>query len=417
MLPPARRDRLAPTLLISLTVFVALALLAEGAARALSVDDLQPRTFMDAQGHTLPYRLWTPRGYDPTKKYGLVLVLHGAGERGTDNRAQLAGQTAPLVFVKPENQARWPVFVVAPQCPGDQQWVAMPWGDASGKGKQPPAPTWPMAASLAALDKLMTEFPGIDPSRLFVTGLSMGGYGAWDAAVRNPKKFRAAVPICGGYDETTMGAIVNLPIWAFHAADDGTVPVQRTRDLIAALKALGGTPQFTEYPASLKYGHFSWNAAYAEPDLLPWMFGPGADVPDAGVVASRDAGARDAGSQADRAASPDTRTVAPDGSVSDGRIASPSGVVDAGGGPKTAGDAAGAPGPGSRPPAGLDASAADPSAPEEPDGGQGVGRRSGSGGCSVGGAQTRDGAMMVALGWIVVALGGRSRHRRAKKAR
>lgn len=242
-------------------------------ARGVSIDDFQPRTYADRAGHKLPYRIYVPRGYDPAKKYPLVLFLHGSGGRGTDNRHQLADQGAPLVFVQPENQARWPVFMVAPQCPPDQQWVAMPWGAPSGKGKRPAPPTWPMEAALAVVDQLAAEFPGIDTSRLVVTGISMGGFGTWDAAVRSPRKWSAAVPICGGYDETALEPIVKLRLWAFHAEDDRTVPVARTRELITALRARGGQPRYTEYPASAKHGHFSWIPAYKDPELLPWLFG------------------------------------------------------------------------------------------------------------------------------------------------
>src|SRR5262249_50592942 len=131
---------------------------------------------------------------------------------------------------------------------------------------------WPLAAALAVLDKLIQEFPGIDTARLYATGLSMGGYGTWDTVVRNPTKFRAAVPICGGYDETTVAPIATLPIWAFHAADDSTAPVQRTRAILNAIRALGGQPLYTEYPAALKINHQSWVPAYNTPELLPWMF-------------------------------------------------------------------------------------------------------------------------------------------------
>ena len=238
-----------------------------------TVDDLQPRTFDAGGGHTLPYRIFVPAGYDATKKYPLVLFLHGAGGRGTDNRRQITDQAAPLVFIQPANQAKWPVFMVAPQCPPDQQWVAMPWGEASGKGKRPAEPTWPMAAAVALIDTLAAAYPGIDTSRLFVTGMSMGGYGTFDSAARWPKKWKAAVPICGGYDETQIGPFLSLPLWAFHAEDDPAVPVGRTRAIIEALRARGGHPKYTEYPASAHHGHFSWIPAYGDPELLPWMFG------------------------------------------------------------------------------------------------------------------------------------------------
>ena len=149
----------------------------------------------------------------------------------------------------------------------------MPWGTPSGKGQRPAVPTWPMAAAVALVDRLAAEFSAIDTANLFVTGMSMGGFGTFDAAARHPRKWKAAVPICGGYDETQVAGLVGLPLWAFHAADDPAVPVARTRDVIAALRAAGGEPRYTEYPASARHGHFAWIPAYADPGLLPWMFG------------------------------------------------------------------------------------------------------------------------------------------------
>lgn len=255
-----------------------------GPRAAVTVDAMSAHTFDAGGGHTLPYRLFVPAvtaaaPAQPARKLPLVLFLHGAGGRGTDNRKQITDQPASLVFIQPDNQARWPVFMVAPQCPPDQQWVAMSWGEPSGRGKRPDAPTWPLAAAVALVDRLLATHPDIDPNRVFVTGFSMGGYGTFDAAARWPAKWKAAVPICGGYDETKVAALAGLPLWAFHAEDDATIPVTRTRVLIEALRARGGRPRYTEYPAAAKHGHFSWLPAYADPQLLPWMFGP-APAPD-----------------------------------------------------------------------------------------------------------------------------------------
>ena len=242
----------------------------------VSVDDFVALSYRDDHGHALPARLFVPRATEPGQKYPLVLFLHGAGGRGTDNRAQLTDQAAPLVFVQPGNQRKWPVFMAAPQCPPDQQWVDMPWGAATGKGKRPAKPTWPLAAAMGLVEQLLRDYPAIDPHRVFVTGMSMGGAGTWDAVVRHPGQWKAAVIVCGGYDELTVEPLVSrhLAIWAFHAADDPTVPVQRSREMIAALRARGATPRYTEYPASEHHGHASWKPAYSDPQLLPWMFGP-----------------------------------------------------------------------------------------------------------------------------------------------
>ncbi len=225
---------------------------------AQTVDDFEARTYTHG-GFTLPYRLWVPADYDPNQAYPLVLFLHGSGERGTDNRLQLTGQTAELVFVRPENQAQWPCFMMAPQCPLNDSW-----SNIDG-----PYPTKPMHRTLKVIAQLMNEF-NIDPNRLYITGLSMGGFGTWDTITRYPGLFAAAVPIASGCDPNLAPLCVNTPIWAFHGAADTTVPVQEDRNMIAAIIAAGGDPMYTEYPGA---GHVqSWNLAYAEPDLLPWLF-------------------------------------------------------------------------------------------------------------------------------------------------
>ena len=115
---------------------------------------------------------------------------------------------------------------------------------------------------------LQKEF-SIDATRLYVTGLSMGGYGTWDALQRYPDRFAAAVPICGGGDVKQAKKIAQIPIWAFHGDKDTAVPVERTRSMIAALKEAGGMPKYTEYP---DVGHDSWTATYKDPALHEWMF-------------------------------------------------------------------------------------------------------------------------------------------------
>lgn len=237
-----------------------LATLAASPASAQTVDDFEARTYTDGV-NTIPYRLFIPADYDPNQSYPLVLFLHGAGERGTDNRRQLSVQTAPLVFARPENQKRWPCFMMAPQCPNNGAWANL---------GQPNPTTW-MRLTLEALAGLMKEFR-IQPGRLYITGLSMGGYGTWDTICRYPGLFAAAVPICGGGDVRVAANCAATPIWAFHGSADATVPVERSREMIAAVIAAGGEPLYTEYPG---VGHNSWDRAYREIDLLPWMFAQG----------------------------------------------------------------------------------------------------------------------------------------------
>ena len=251
-----------------------LALGAAPAAQAQSVDDFQARVFTTADGHQLPYRLFVPANYDPARKYPVVLFLHGLGERGTDNRAQLEATAAPLVFVRPENQARWPAFMVAPQCPPDELWSDLT-SASPDYAPAAPNPTWPLAASVDLLQALGQEFAGIDAGRQIITGLSMGGSGTWDAITRYPGLFQKAVPVCGVGDPALAPAIAGLPLWTFHSADDPQMPVAKTRLMVQALRQAGGAPLYTEYCVNGLpcYGHAAWEPAYATPDLLPWLFG------------------------------------------------------------------------------------------------------------------------------------------------
>jgi predicted esterase len=413
------------------------------APRPVTIETLPAGTFRDPQGifvSGLPYRLFVPADYNPQEKYPLVLFLHGAGERGVDNRRQ--GANGGLLFAQPHVQAQHPCFVLLPQCPqahatfqvlkadrhpcglhefgvdakgpgitrvalpvgqylrgkrqtmvlltesnqrdkpvelvfsnfrlsrsgadkgrylsfkgktltpltegfvmeptgcycterpattppihastlsedgrsihlksapggqlrlgvdlpcdispksvlyfdlqpitpgygqrigfleGDRlpeyRWVNTDWA-AKTPHTLPAQPSHPMRLTLGLLGELQKQY-AIDPSRIYVTGLSMGGYGTWDIIARRPDLFAAAIPVCGGGDPLTAPAIARLPLWAFHGGNDGVVPTVRTRLMIEALTAAGATPRYTEYPG---VGHDSWNRAYAEPDLVAWLF-------------------------------------------------------------------------------------------------------------------------------------------------
>jgi len=223
----------------------------------------EAREFKSAAGKKLLYRLFKPAGYDEKQKYPLVLFLHGAGERGEDNQAQ----TKHGVRFFLQNQAKFPCFVVAPQCPSKVQWVDTPWGNL--KHAIPAQPTEPMQSTIELLAALQKEFATVDDKRLYVTGLSMGGFGTWDIVSRFPRKFAAAVPICGGADEAQAPAIAKVPVWVFHGGADDVVKTVRSRNIVAALKAAGGAPRYTEYPG---VGHGSWDQAYCEAELFPWLF-------------------------------------------------------------------------------------------------------------------------------------------------
>jgi predicted peptidase len=228
------------------------------------VEKFESRMFSDGQGGTLNYRLLKPKNYDAAKKYPLVLFLHGAGERGDNNLQQLKHGTK--LFASDEMMEKYPAFVLAPQCPANQKWSDVDWHALNCPMPEKASP--PMALAIGAVDAMQKEF-SIDADRVYITGLSMGGYGTWDAICRYPGKFAAAAPCCGGGYETKASLIAKLPIWVFHGEKDPTVPVVRSRNMIAALKEAGGDPKYTEYPG---VGHNSWDKAYAETALYDWLF-------------------------------------------------------------------------------------------------------------------------------------------------
>lgn len=237
------------------------------AAAMMTVDpreQFEARTYTNGAGEAIPYRLLQPSGYDGTRTYPLVLFFHGAGERGSDNEKQLFHGMAD--FAADAMRARHPAFVVAPQCPDGQQWVDTPW--TADEHTLPEVPTDAMRLSLELVDALRKEF-SIDPERIYVTGLSMGGFGAWDAISRRPELFAAGVIMCGGADVAQAERVRHVPVWMFHGDADTVVKPRRSRDMVAALRAVGARPVYTEYEG---VGHNSWTATFANRAVWDWMF-------------------------------------------------------------------------------------------------------------------------------------------------
>lgn len=228
------------------------------------VDRFEAKVFETSDTIALPYRILSPPEIEPGQDYPLVLFLHGAGERGTDNTKQLVHVAQELATA--EMTDRFPCFVVAPQCPEGERWVEVDWGLLAHE--MPAQPSNPLKATLKLLEQLKRDLP-IDADRVYICGLSMGGFGTWDAIQRHPELFAAAVPICGGGDPAYAEQIKTMPIWAFHGAADGAVKVQRSREMVKALQAIGGHVIYTEYPG---VGHNSW-AMTAENRLVwDWLF-------------------------------------------------------------------------------------------------------------------------------------------------
>lgn len=226
------------------------------------------KTHQAKDGIALNYRFLEPAGFDSaapgTQKYPLVIFLHGLGERGDDNTAQL--KNGILFFADSLNRAKHPAFIIVPQCPMDDYWVRL---DFSKQGLHlQPEPTAALKAVSDVIDATIAAYP-VDVDRVYITGLSMGGFGTWDLISRQPEKFAAAVPVCGGGDYTQCGKFATMPISVFHGAKDPVVPVQLSRVMVATLKHEGGSPLYTEYPEGM---HNVWDTTYADRDMVDWMF-------------------------------------------------------------------------------------------------------------------------------------------------
>lgn len=247
-----------------LILFLPLFFMASKVSKA-QTDRFAYAKYTSDSGDTLLYRIVHP-DYDTTTTYPLVIFLHGSGERGNDNEAQL--KWGVLNFATDENLVLHPAVIVAPQCPKGERWSNFTGFDSPEGLRLQPQPSKPMELVIGLIHQLI-EKDRVDPRRIYITGLSMGGLGTYDAIERYPDLFAAAIPVAGGGDPTKASRIVNLPVWDFHGAEDAAVDPVYSREMIMALWKLGGHPGYTEYPNT---GHFSWLAAYSDPKVLAWLF-------------------------------------------------------------------------------------------------------------------------------------------------
>ena len=191
----------------------------------------------------MDYLLYLPKDYDKRESWPLLLFLHGAGERGVDlERVKTHGPPKLIAGGKD-----FPFIVVSPQCPKDRWWEPV--------------------ELVSLLDEVGEKY-NVDSDRIYVTGLSMGGFGAWRLAFHAPDKIAAIAPICGGGETYWARRFAHLPVWAFHGAKDTGVPPQRSRGMVDALKKSGGAPKLTIYPEA---GHDSWTETYDNPKFYEWL--------------------------------------------------------------------------------------------------------------------------------------------------
>jgi predicted peptidase len=222
-------------------------------------DGFLARSYHSPGGETMQYRLFVPPGYNAAKKHPIVLWLHGAAGRGSDNILQLSGGNymGTHVWTTPEIQAKYHAFVLAPQVEITKTW------------SRPHVNTPPISLRLALeiLDAVEKEY-SIDRDREYVAGQSMGGEGVWAALATTRGRFAAAIVLCGNGFEDQIVPDAKIPVWIFQGDADPIVSVEQTRRWVAAIQKAGGAPKYTEVPG---VGHNVWEKAFADPDLVPWV--------------------------------------------------------------------------------------------------------------------------------------------------
>jgi predicted peptidase len=238
---------------------------------AQSLELYQKETYRLNDEFVLPYRILYPEKYDPSVPYPLIVFLHGVLEKGKDNHSQLINGGA--LFLKQEHRERFPAIVIFPQCPEDSYWAAV---DIDQR-KLPiridfhyeDPPTKAMEACIGLVHTFIKE-KKVNRRQIYVMGLSMGGMGTLEAISRYPELFAAAVPICGAGDTSYCHRYSGkVALWLFHGGADGGIDPECSRVIEKKVRSLGGSVRYTEYPG---VGHNSWDKAFAEPELLPWLF-------------------------------------------------------------------------------------------------------------------------------------------------
>ena len=202
---------------------------------------------MQIEGKDYKYMVYVPPTYDPAAQWPLILFLHGKGERGDDGTKQTKAGIGPAIRKNPDLYSS--AIVLMPQCPDHCWWVGA------------------TEYISLTLEKTCKEY-SVDPSRIYLTGLSMGGFGSWMYGAEHSDVFAAVAPICGGGRASDAEKLVSVPVWAFHGAEDSVVPVEFTRRMVETLKKKGGNVRYTEYPG---VDHNSWDNAYNDPEFVKWL--------------------------------------------------------------------------------------------------------------------------------------------------
>lgn len=233
---------------------------------------MEAHVHKNTDGETMPYRLFLPPKYSKNNKYPLVLALHSAGRRGTDNKRQL--MLIPLTWVSDEFQSKHPCIILAPQCPKKtkqvkKQWVMTPFRQGLYKQSEVPISPW-LAHAKEIFDEVLEKY-SVDRSRIYVVGASMGGYATWDFTMRFPELVAGAVPVSGAGDLSMAEKIKDVAVWAFHGTADKTVPTEGSVKMIEAMKKAGaGNAKLTVYEG---VGHsLAEQRPLAQEEVIEWLF-------------------------------------------------------------------------------------------------------------------------------------------------
>ncbi len=219
----------------------------------------------------MPYRILFPQAYDKTKNYPLIVFLHGSGERGSDNEQQLLHGSQ--MFLVDSIRKSYPAIVIFPQCPESDSWESPEYASKSCKDYFEISKRTKTSRSLLLVNQMvdgLVKSERVDEKRMYVIGLSMGGFGTFETISRWPKKYAAAIPICGG--GSVVGAkryAKRVALWIFHGAEDKVVSPDFSRKVYESLQEKKADVRYTEYP---NVTHGSWKKAFVEPELFSWLF-------------------------------------------------------------------------------------------------------------------------------------------------
>ncbi len=269
-----------------LPILLVLTLVLSLACPAFAEDDttlaakvMSKEVYVATDGTNLPYRLYVPEDYTAEKEYSFLLFLHGAGNRGSENESQVSMHVGLLDRIIGGEEIKSgddiidsskEFIIIAPQCAQEYQWVDTSWSvtpDPSYKLDEVPQSQY-MTAVVELIEKMKEDF-SLNDERMYVTGLSMGGFGTWDLIMRYPDLFDAAIPMGGAGDISKADIIKNTPVWTFHQLQDPTVAPDGTLAMVKALTEVGAEVKFTPYFDGV---HNAWTKGYAEPDMLQWLY-------------------------------------------------------------------------------------------------------------------------------------------------